>query len=311
MEAVSSTGAVNPTVESIEAQDFSPALTLGEKLAAYYDLTKPRITFLVVLSALAGFAIASTSPINWLVFLHTALGVALLSSGISTLNQYWERESDALMNRTKTRPLPSGKLTSKGALAFGIAISAIAELYLAWLVNPLTAAFGAVALISYLFLYTPLKTRTHWCTFIGAFPGALPVVLGWTAARNEVGLEAAVLFGIMFFWQFPHFHAIATIYREDYSKASIRMLPVIEPDGKSTARQIVGYTVGLVLISILPTLLGFSGWIYFAGAMVLGAWFFHASLTTAKQMTREQARHLLKVSVMYLPLLLGLLVFSS
>lgn len=311
MEAVSSTGAAHPTVETIEAQDFSPALTLGEKLAAYYDLTKPRITFLVVLSALAGFAIASTSPINWLVFLHTALGVALLSSGISTLNQYWERESDALMNRTKTRPLPSGKLTGNGALAFGIAISVIAEVYLAWLVNPLTAAFGLIALTSYLFLYTPLKTRTHWCTFIGAFPGALPVVLGWTAARNEIGLEAAVLFGIMFFWQFPHFHAIATIYREDYSKASIRMLPVIEPDGKSTARQIVGYTVGLVLISILPTLLGFSGWIYFAGAIVLGAWFLHASLTTAKQMTREQARHLLKVSVMYLPLLLGLLVFNN
>lgn len=311
MEAVSSTGAAHPTVETIEAQDFSPALTLGEKLAAYYDLTKPRITFLVVLSALAGFAIASTSPINWLVFLHTALGVALLSSGISTLNQYWERESDALMNRTKTRPLPSGKLTGNGALAFGIAISVIAEVYLAWLVNPLTAAFGLIALTSYLFLYTPLKTRTHWCTFIGAFPGALPVVLGWTAARNEIGLEAAVLFGIMFFWQFPHFHAIATIYREDYSKASIRMLPVIEPDGKSTARQIVGYTVGLVLISILPTLLGFSGWIYFAGAIVLGAWFLQASLTTAKQMTREQARHLLKVSVMYLPLLLGLLVFNN
>lgn len=311
MEAVSSTGAAHTSVESLEPQDFSPTLTLGEKAAAYYDLTKPRITFLVVLSALAGFAIASPSPINWLVFLHTALGVALLSSGISTLNQYWERESDGLMDRTKSRPLPSGKLTGNSALAFGIAISVVAEIYLAVLVNPLTAAFGAAALTSYLFLYTPLKTRTHWCTFIGAFPGALPIVLGWTAARNEVGLEAAVLFGIMFFWQFPHFHAIATMYREDYSKASIRMLPVIEPDGKSTARQIVGYTIGLVIVSIMPTLLGFSGWIYFAGAIVLGAWFLHASLTTAKQMTREQARHLLKVSVMYLPLLLGLLVLNS
>lgn len=311
MEAVTSTGAAHTSVESIESQGFSPPLTLGEKLAAYYDLTKPRITFLVVLSALAGFAIASPSPINWLVFLHTALGVALLSSGISTLNQYWERESDGLMERTKSRPLPSGKLTGNGALAFGIAISVVAEAYLALLVNPLTAAFGAVALTSYLFLYTPLKTRTHWCTFIGAFPGALPIVLGWTAARNDIGLEAAVLFGIMFFWQFPHFHAIATMYREDYGRASIRMLPVIEPDGKSTARQIVGYTVGLVIVSVLPTLLGFSGWIYFAGAILLGAWFLHASLTTAKQMTREQARHLLKVSVMYLPLLLGLLVINS
>lgn len=301
-----------PTVgEARSSSPPSPALTAGEKLAAFYDLTKPRITFLVVLSSLAGFALGSPSPMNWLLFLHTALGIALLSSGISTLNQYWERDLDALMERTRTRPLPTGKLSSRNALIFGIAISVIAEIYLVWLVNPLTAAWGLVALTSYLFLYTPLKTRTHWCTFIGAIPGALPPLLGWAAARNQVGVEAWTLFGILFFWQFPHFHAIATMYREDYSKASIRMLPVIEPDGKSTARQIVGYTVGLLIVSIMPTLLGFSGWIYFAGAILLGAWFLHASLTTAKQMTREQARHLLKVSVMYLPLLLGLLVWGS
>ena len=313
MEAV--TSAVNAAVHSpVDAAiEASPPLSpsLGERLAAYYDLTKPRITFLVVLSALAGFAVASTSPINWLLFLHTALGVALLSSGISSLNQFWERNTDALMERTKSRPLPMGKMSGGGALAFGVAISVIAEIYLAVLVNPLTAAWGFVALASYLFLYTPLKTRTHWCTFIGAFPGALPVVLGWTAARNEIGLEAAVLFGIMFFWQFPHFHAIATMYREDYGRAGIRMLPVIEPDGKKTAREIVGYTIGLLAVSVLPTLLGFSGWIYLAGAAVLGAWFLHASLTTARQMTQEQARRLLKVSVMYLPLLLGLMVFNS
>ena len=313
MEVVTSAGkaAVHSTVNA--AIEVSPPLSpsFGERLAAYYDLTKPRITFLVMLSALAGFAVASASPINWLLFLHTALGVALLSSGISSLNQFWERRLDALMERTKSRPLPMGKMSGGGALAFGIAISVIAEIYLAVLVNPLTAAWGFVALASYLFLYTPLKTRTHWCTFIGAFPGALPVVLGWTAVRNEVGLEAAVLFGIMFFWQFPHFHAIATMYREDYGRAGIRMLPVIEPDGKSTARQIVAYTVGLVAISVLPTLLGVSGWIYLSGAVVLGAWFLQTSLITAKQMSREHAVRLLKVSVMYLPLLLGLMVFNS
>ncbi|HEX8999120.1 MAG TPA: heme o synthase [Blastocatellia bacterium] len=293
-----------------EVQASPPTLTAGEKLAAYYDLTKPRITFLVVLSALAGFALGSPSPINWLLFLHTTLGIALLSSGISTLNQFWERDLDALMERTKSRPLPMGKMSGRGALVFGIAISLVAEIYLAWLVNPLTAVWGFVALGSYLFIYTPLKTRTHWCTFIGAIPGALPPLLGWAAARGEVGIEAWTLFGILFFWQFPHFHAIATMYREDYGRARIRMLPVIEPDGKSTARQIVAYTIGLVAVSLLPTLLGFSGWIYLVGAIVLGAWFLHASLTTAKQMTHQQARHLLKVSVMYLPLLLGLMVLN-
>lgn len=293
-----------------EVQASPPTLTAGEKLAAYYDLTKPRITFLVVLSALAGFALGSPSPVNWLLFLHTTLGIALLSSGISTLNQFWERDLDALMERTKSRPLPMGKMSGRGALVFGIAISLVAEIYLAWLVNPLTAVWGFVALGSYLFIYTPLKTRTHWCTFIGAIPGALPPLLGWAAARGEVGIEAWTLFGILFFWQFPHFHAIATMYREDYGRARIRMLPVIEPDGKSTARQIVAYTIGLVAVSLLPTLLGFSGWIYLVGAIVLGAWFLHASLTTAKQMTHQQARHLLKVSVMYLPLLLGLMVLN-
>lgn len=314
MEVLTSAGSAAAhsrlSVESGELRSSSPPLTSGEKFAAYFDLTKPRITFLVVLSALAGFALASPSPINWLLFLHTTLGVALLSSGISTLNQYWERNLDGLMERTKSRPLPMGKMSPRGALAFGIAISLVAEIYLAWLVNPLTAAWGFVALASYLFLYTPLKTRTHWCTFIGAFPGALPPLLGWAAVRNEVGIEAWVLFGIMFFWQFPHFHAIATMYREDYGRASIRMLPVIEPDGKSTARQIVGYTIALVAISVLPTLLGFSGWVYLAGAVVFGAWFLHASLKTAKEMTRDQARQLLKVSVIYLPLLFGLMVFS-
>src|SRR6266540_688353 len=261
------------------------ALSFNERLAAYFELTKPRITSLVVLSALAGFALGSTSLIDWAPSLHTALGVALLSGGVNALNQYWERDLDALMRRTKLRPLPAGKLSPRGALA------------------------------SYLFLYTPLKTRTHWCTFIGAFPGALPPLLGWAAARNEVGVEAATLFGIMFLWQFPHFHAIATMCREDYARAGIRMLPVIEPDGKRTARQIVGYTVALIPVSLLPTFLHFSGlhffgWIYLAGAVVLGGWFLHAGVAAAKQSTSEQSRRLLKVSVIYLPLLLVLMVLN-
>ncbi len=298
---------------SAEIADISgpQSLSFNEKLAAYFELTKPRITSLVVLSALAGFALGSHSPIDWIRFFHTAIGVALLSGGINALNQYWERDLDALMHRTKLRPLPDGKLTARAALVFGVAVSLLSEAYLAWFINPLTAFWGFIALASYLFLYTPLKTRTHWCTFVGAFPGALPPLLGWAAARNEVGVEAAALFGIMFLWQFPHFHAIATMCREDYARAGIRMLPVIEPDGRSTARQIAGYAIALVPVSLLPTFLHFSGWIYLAGAVVLGAWFLHASLAAARQPTLEQSRRLLKVSVIYLPLLLGLMTLNK
>jgi protoheme IX farnesyltransferase len=282
----------------------------NEKLAAYLGLTKPRITFLVVLSALAGFALGSSSSIDWLRFFHTTIGVALLSGGINALNQYWERDLDALMRRTSTRPLPAGKLSAGGALVFGVVVSLAAGAYLAWFLNPLTFFFGMIALASYLFLYTPLKTRTHWSTFIGAFPGALPPLIGWTAASNEVGIEAATLFAISFLWQFPHFHAIATIYREDYARAGIRMLPVIEPDGKSTARQIVGYTIALLPVSLLPAFLHFSGRIYMAGAVVLGAWFLHASLAAARQLNQKQSLRLLKVSVIYLPLLFGLMTLN-
>ncbi|HEY8462260.1 MAG TPA: heme o synthase [Blastocatellia bacterium] len=281
------------------------------KLAAYLGLTKPRITFLIVLSALAGFALGSPSPIDWLRLFHTAVGVGLLSGGINALNQYWERDLDALMRRTHMRPLPAGKLSPGEALVFGIVVSLLAEAYLAWFLNALTCFWGMIALASYLFLYTPLKTRTPWSTFIGAFPGALPPLLGWAAARNEVGVEAATLFGIIFLWQFPHFHAIATVYREDYARAGIRMLPVIEPDGKATARQILGCAIALVPVSLLPTFLHFSGRIYLAGAAVLGAWFVYASVMAARRLTRERSLKLLRVSVIYLPLLLGLMALNK
>ena len=280
------------------------------KLAAYFDLTKPRITFLVVLSALAGFALGSPAAINWTLFLHTTLGIALLSSGIGALNQYLERDLDRLMRRTEIRPLPTGKLSPRAALAFGVIVSVLAEIYLAVLVNPLTAVWGLVALASYLFLYTPLKTRTPWCTFIGAFPGALPPLLGWAAVRNTVGAEALVLFGIMFLWQFPHFHAIATMYREEYGRAGIQMLPVVKPDGRSTARQIVGYSIALLPVSLLPTWLGFSGRVYLVGAALLGAWFLSVALKTARTMTPQSSRALLKASVLYLPLLFLLMVLD-
>ena len=278
------------------------------KLAAFFELTKPRITFLVVLSALAGFALASRGGVDYLSLFHTAVGITLLSSGIAALNQYWERDLDALMRRTKTRPLPTGRISPAAALCFGAVTTAAAEIYLAALVNPLTALWGLVVLGSYVFVYTPLKTRTKWCTFIGAFPGALPVVLGWTAARNAVGIETLILFAIMFLWQFPHFHAIAVLYRDDYAGAGIRMLTVVDVDGRATAREIVGYTLALLPVSLLPTFFGLAGWVYLFGATLLGAAFLYAGVTAAREMTKARALRLLKASVFYLPLLLGLMV---
>ena len=280
------------------------------RFSRYLSLTKPRITVMVTLSALAGFSVGSASPVDWGQVALFALGIALLSSGIGALNQYWERDLDSLMNRTKVRPLPRGLITPGRALAFGVTLTLLAELYLAWWINPLTAGWGLVAVGSYLFVYTPLKTRTPWCTFIGAIPGALPPLLGWTAARNAMGPEALVLFGILFLWQFPHFHAIATMYREDYARAGIRMLPVVEPGGRSTARQIVFYAVLLLPVSLLPTYYRFSGSLYLVGALLLGLLYLGVSIQTARVMSREHARRLLKVSVLYLPLLLGLMVLN-
>lgn len=282
----------------------------GAWLGAYVELTKPRITMLVVLSSLAGYYLGAREGAPEWGLLHTAVGIALLSGGIAALNQYLERDLDGLMRRTMMRPLPSGRLSSRGALVFGVLISAAAEIYLAWFLNPLTALWGLVALGSYLFLYTPLKTRTTWCTFIGAFPGALPPLLGWTAARNEMGVEALLLFGILFLWQFPHFHAIASIYREDYGRAGIRMLPVVESDGRSTAREIVIYTLLLIPVSLLPTLFDLSGRIYLVGALVLGGLFLAASVNAARTRTKTDAKRLLRASVLYLPLLLALMALN-
>ncbi len=289
----------------------NPPLTISEKVGAYLELTKPRITFMVVLSALAGFCMASKGSINWIQFLHFALGVSLLSSGTSTLNQFIERESDKLMRRTMSRPLPAGKLSATAALMFGLLTALLGEAYLALVVNPLTAWLGLAALVSYVLMYTPLKQRTTLCTAIGAFPGALPPLLGWAAASNELALGGAIMFAILFLWQFPHFHAIAMMYAEDYARANIKMLPVVEPDLKSTSLQIVGYAALLMPISFLPFFLGMSGWVYLIAAILLGTWFLYISINTAYTKTKVDARTLLKTSVIYLPLLYIVMVLNS
>jgi len=285
-------------------------LSLRERVNAYVELTKPRITFLIALTSAAGFALASRGSINYISLTSALFGIALLSSGIATLNQYLERDLDALMRRTAGRPLPSGKLLPWEALAFGIGLTALAEIYLLVLVNPLSALLGLTVIAGYLFGYTPLKTRTSLSTMVGAFPGAVPPLIGWTAARGTLDLEGWVLFAILFLWQFPHFLAIAWMYREDYSRAGILMLPVIEPEGRVTAQQIVVYTLMLIPISLLPAVLGMSGKVYLYGAIVLGLAFLYSSIRAAFSLSRQQARRLLLASVLYLPLLFILMVLD-
>jgi len=286
-------------------------LSLRERASAYLELTKPRITFLIVLTSAAGFGLGSRGSVDYVALLSALFGIALLSSGIATLNQYAERDLDGLMRRTANRPLPSGKLLPWEALAFGTGLTLGAEVYLLVLVNPLSALLGLTVIAGYLFAYTPLKTRSSLSTLVGAFPGAVPPLIGWTAATGSLSIEGWVLFAILFLWQFPHFLAIAWMYREDYGRAGILMLPVVEPDGRVTAQQIVVYTLMLIPVSLLPTVLGMSGRVYFFGAIVLGLLFLYSSVRAAFSMSRQQARRLLLASVLYLPLLFILMVLNK
>jgi len=286
-------------------------LSTRERVSAYLELTKPRITFLIVLTAAAGFGLASRGNVNYVALTSALFGIALLSSGIATLNQYLERDLDALMRRTAGRPLPSGKLLPWEALAFGIGLTALAEIYLLVLVNPLSALLGLTVIAGYLFGYTPLKTRTSLSTMVGAFPGAVPPLIGWTAARGTLDLEGWVLFAILFLWQFPHFLAIAWMYREEYAQAGFVMLPSVDPDGSRTGRQAVSHTLGLMTVSLTPYLFRLTDTVYLFGALALGTIFVAAAVLFSRQMTRPRARQLFFTSILYLPLLLGLMVFDK
>ncbi|HEX8735703.1 MAG TPA: heme o synthase [Pyrinomonadaceae bacterium] len=287
------------------------AANVREKASAYVELTKPRIAFMLVLTAAAGFYLGSDGKgFDWVLFLNSMLGIAFLAFGVATLNQFIERNIDALMERTARRPLPSGKLNGAEALIFGILLCLGAEIYLVFLVNILTAILGLLVIVGYVLLYTPLKTRTSVSTAIGAFPGAMPPLMGWTSAADEITIGAWILFAMLFLWQFPHFLAIAWMYREQYKKAGILMLPVVEPEGKITARQIVLFTVLLLPVSLAPYFIGLAGLIYLAGAILLGGWFLFSSIQAARAKSIPQARKLLLVSVLYLPLIFALMVFN-
>jgi len=286
------------------------AIGVREKLAAYLELTKPRIAFMLVLTSAAGFYLGADKGFDVALFANSMIGILLLAFGVATLNQVWERKSDALMERTANRPLPTQKISFAEALVFGISLCVVAEIYLAVLVNQLTAILGLVVFVGYVLLYTPLKKYTSASTAIGALPGAMPPLMGWTASTNEITLGAWILFSIIFLWQFPHFLAIAWMYKDQYAKAGIKMLPVLEPDGKITARQIVIFTILLFPVSIAPFFIGLAGPVYLVGASLLGIWFLTASIKTARAKSVEQARKLLLVSVIYLPLLFALMVLN-
>jgi protoheme IX farnesyltransferase len=297
-------------MEVITAIEETKTVKLREKLAAYVELTKPRIALMLVLTSAAGFYLGSTSNFNVVLFVNAMIGIALLAFGVATLNQVWERKTDALMERTAKRPLPTQKISVTEALVFGVLFCLVAEIYLAFLVNSLTAILGLIVIVGYVLMYTPLKTRTSASTAIGAIPGAMPPLMGWTASANEISLGAWALFAMLFLWQFPHFLAIAWMYKEQYAKAGILMLPVIEPEGKITAQQIVIFTILLLPVSLAPFFLGFAGLIYLIGAALLGFWFLAASIKTARAKTVAEARKLLLVSVLYLPLIFALMVFN-
>ena len=298
---------------AIEVNSPAEALMpLGAKarLSAYVELTKPRITFLIVLTSAAGFCLGSRGAINYLLFANAMISIGLLSSGIATLNQFIERDLDGLMRRTASRPLPTGRLAPREAMWLGVLLTAGAETYLALFVNGLSAVLGLTVIAGYLFLYTPLKTRSTLSTAVGAFPGAMPPLIGWTAARGEIDVAAWVLFAILFLWQFPHFLAIAWMYREDYGRAGIRMLPVVEPEGRVTGQQIIAYSLMLVPVSLLPTVLGISGRFYFVTALALGLLFLASGIRVALSKSNQHARQLLLASVFYLPLLFGVMVLD-
>ena len=287
-------------------------------MRAYIELTKPRITWLILMSTGIGYFFGLRAA-NWREFikvidyvslLNTIIGTGLIASGTAALNQWYEREADFKMRRTARRPLPSGRISADGALAFGIALSFAGFLELWVGVNLLAGLIGAFTLASYLFLYTPLKQRTWWSTTIGAVPGAMPPLIGYAAAAGALTREAWVLSAILFLWQFPHFYAIAWMYKEDYARAGIRMLPVVEPDCRSTARQILLYGLALIPVSLVPGILGMSGRIYLTGALLLGLWFLYSGVRVALERTLVRARDVLMTSVLYLPLIYGLMLLD-
>jgi protoheme IX farnesyltransferase len=301
------------TVQIIDAPATLAKTPVAEKsrAAVLGELFKTRLTTLVLLTTLVGFYLGSRTPVSWVLMFNTLFGTALLASGASALNQWLEQEHDAKMPRTQDRPLPSGRLTADAVLLIGGACGALGLIYLALTVNLLTSVLGALTIGSYLFVYTPLKRVTTLNTVIGAIPGALPPLMGWTAARGEISAEGWTLFAILCFWQLPHFLAIAWMYRDQYARAGFVMLPVVDPTGERTGRQALSHTLGLLPVSLCPFLFKMVGPVYLAGAILLGIAFLWCAFQFSRQLTLPRARLLFFASIIYLPSLLGLMVIDK
>ena len=277
----------------------------------YWALTKPEVNVLVLASTLAGFYLGSRGPLSGLRLAHTLLGTLLVASGTATLNQFIEREYDARMRRTANRPLPAGRLAPSWALGFGVLLSAAGALDLALAVNALSSLLAVLTLGSYLAFYTPLKRRTPLCTLVGAFPGAMPPLIGWAAARGSLSREAWVLYAVLFLWQFPHFLGIAWMYREDYARAGYLMLPPKDVEGRFTGREIFAFTLLLLPVSLMLVWLGQAGVVYLVGATLVGLAFLLCGARLAHSRSNALARSLVLASVVYLPLLFVLMMVDK
>ena len=296
----------------VTAESLSSAIPVEKGwLGVYCELFKARLTFLVLLTTLVGFYVGSRGAIDYVLMLHTILGTALVASGASALNQLWERKYDAKMRRTQDRPLPSGRLQPRFVFALGSFCSLLGLVYLALAVNVVTSLIGLTSLATYLFVYTPLKRVTWLNTAIGAVPGGLPPVMGWSAARGQLTAEGWVLFGILALWQLPHFMAIAWIYRDEYARAGFKMLPVLDPEGRRTGWQAVTHTLSLLPVSLCPFFLKLAGPLYLFSALLLGGGFIFYALQFSRQLTVTRARQLFYFSILYLPLLLSVMVLDK
>lgn len=284
--------------------------SLSDHLGDCLALTKPRVTLLVMLTAVAACYVGAQTRLSPTLLLELAVGTGLLSGGTAALNQLWERRADALMSRTKGRPLPMGRLQPRPAAAIGVTACVAGLVLLTTRVNLLCAGAGLATMALYLFAYTPLKYQSPISTLVGSFPGAGPILMGWAAARNHFGAGAWVLFGIQFLWQFPHFLAIAWLYKEQYERAGIRMLPVVDENGNETSRQVLLYCLALIPVSLLPSLIGLTGPLYFAGALLLGLGLLYYSSLSVRQRTRASYLRLLRASVIYLPLVFSLMAWD-
>jgi protoheme IX farnesyltransferase len=307
---------VSPAAEFTDLSDrgAAPALAAARPshLVDLYELTKPRMNFLVLVTTAVGFYMAVRPGWgNWVLLVHTLVGTALAAGGASVLNQYIERGYDALMRRTSNRPLPGGRIAPLEALGMGVCLSVAGTIYLTLLVNPLTAALGALTIATYVFLYTPMKRWTTLCTIVGAVPGAIPPMMGWTAATDALTPEAWALFGILFFWQMPHFLAIAILYRDDYARGGFKMLPVVDEELVVTGRQTILYGLALIPVSFMPAVLRMTGPGYLAAAFVLGLAFLGFGINCAARKRRGDARWLFLVSIIYLPLLLAVMMLDK